>query len=118
MESFESKVSCENLTRGIVMPNYAAPNVTRIQFLSGYKIKFFFGGQTKVVDFATSDLLERFPRLQQKDFFHKATLDGGSLAWPNDLHVDLDEIIYECPSAEEDFPATGRLLAALKKLTT
>lgn len=108
------------------MPNYAAPKVTKIEFLNGMKIKIFFEGKTKVVDIGDSDLPERFPKLKQKDFFKTAVLDGGSIAWDN-LHVDLDELIYECPEAKEEeekdkeeFPATGnfhqKVKAALTKI--
>jgi len=101
------------------MPNYAAPKVTKIEFLDDMKIKLFFEGKTKVVDIGDSDLPERFPKLKQKAFFQKAVIDGGSLAW-DDLHVDLDELIYECPEVtEKELPATGsyceKVRAALEK---
>lgn len=101
------------------MPNYAAPKVTKIEFLDGLKIKLFFDGKTKVVDIGDSDLPERFPKLKQKDFFTKAVVDGGSIRW-GDLHVDLDELIYDCPEvAEKELPATGsfgkKVKAALEK---
>lgn len=102
------------------MSNYSAPNVTKIEFLDGMKIKLFFEGQTKVVDIANSDIPDRFPDLKQVSFFHKAKLDGGSIAWPNGLHLDLDELVYECPNAEETLPATGtfreKVIAALEKV--
>lgn len=78
------------------MPNYPAPKVTKIEFLDGMKIKFYFDGKTKVIDVADSDLPERFPRLKQDVFFKQAVINGGALAWGN-LQVDLDEIIYEFP---------------------
>lgn len=81
------------------MPNYAAPKVTKIEFLEDMKIKLFFDGKTKVVDIGDSDLPE-------KEFFKKAVIDGGSLAW-DDLHVDIDELIYECSDVtEKELPAT------------
>ena len=92
------------------MPNYAAPKVTKIEFLDGMKIKFFYDGKTKIVDIgcADSDLPERFPKLKQKEFFQTAVIDGGSIRWGN-LHVDLDEIIYEFPDATEiELLSTGK----------
>lgn len=78
------------------MPNYPAPRVTKIEFLDGMKLKIFYDGKTKIIDIGDSDLPERFPKLKQKTFFQKAKIDGGSIAW-DDLHVDLDELVYECP---------------------
>lgn len=103
------------------MPNYAAPKVTKIEFLDGMKIKFFYDGKTKIVDIGgDSDLPERFPKLKQKEFFQKAVIDGGSIRW-DDLHVDLDEIIYDFPEVtEKELPATGsyceKVRAALEKI--
>jgi len=89
------------------MPNYQAPKVTKIEILDGMKLKFFYDGKTKIVDISDSDLPERFPKLKQKDFFQKAVIDGGSIAW-DDLHIDLDELIYECPDVtDKNLPATG-----------
>jgi hypothetical protein len=103
------------------MPNYTAPVVTKIEFLDGMKIKIFFDGKTKVVDIGDSDLPDRFPKLKQKDFFQKALTDVGALAWPDGLHVDLDELVYDFPDVgEKELPATGsftkRLEAALTKI--
>lgn len=56
-------------------------------------------------------------KLKQKDFFQTAVIDGGSIAW-EDLHIDLDELIYECPDLTEKATASysKKLEAALKKV--
>jgi len=98
-----------------------APNVTKIEFIDGMKIKIFYDGKSKVVDIGDSDLPDRFPSLKQMNFFQKAKLDGGSIAWPDGLHIDLDELVYDFPDTEinHTLPATGNyktLIAALKRI--
>ena len=99
------------------MPNYAAPKVVKLEFLDDMKIKLFFNGKTKIVDIGDSELPERFPKLKQKEFFQSAVIEGGSVAW-GDLHVDLDELIYECPEVlEKELPATGSFCEKIAELT-
>lgn len=82
----------------LILLSKPTPNVTKIEFLDGVKIKLFWEGRTKVVDLAYGDLPQRFPQLNQTAFFRTGSLDGGSIAW-GDLHVDLNELIYDYPPA-------------------
>lgn len=99
------------------MPNYSTPKVTKLEFLGGMKLKLFYDGKTKVVDIGDTDLPNRFPKLKQKEFFQKAVIDGGAVAW-DDLHVDIDELIYDCPDvSEQKLPATGSFSKKIESLS-
>jgi hypothetical protein len=85
------------------MPNCIAPKVTDIKTMDDLKIQITWEGKVKVVDIADSDLPSRFPRLNDAGYFKSAKLDGGSISWPDGLHLDLDELVHDWPDVSTQF---------------
>lgn len=77
-----------------------APKVKKIEVLENMKIRIEWDGKSKVVDISDSDLPNRFPKLKDRGYFKQAHLHGGSISWKDGLHLDLDELVYDWPTAQ------------------
>jgi hypothetical protein len=84
------------------MPNYAAPQVIKIEILDGLKIKLFLANKIKIIDLNDGDVAS-FPKLNDANYFKKAKLQGGSIIWPDGFQLDLDELVYEFPEVKNSF---------------
>jgi len=72
--------------------------VKQIEYRSGYRYLIVFDdGIRAVVDF--SDYLERgeiFAPLRDLDFFRQATIEGGTIAWPNGADIAPETLYDKC----------------------
>jgi len=82
------------------MSDLTAPKVTKIEILDDLKIKIHWDGNFKIVDLNDSDLPSRFPKLKDRNYFQSAKLTGGAISWPEGLHLDLDELVYDWPDVK------------------
>jgi hypothetical protein len=83
------------------MPNCETPNISKVEPLDGTKLKIYYNGKSKVIDLSTSDLIDRFPKLKDRKYFTSVTHHSGLLEWPDDFHLDLDELVNDWPDADE-----------------
>ena len=93
--------------------------VTKIQVLDGMKIKLIFSGGKKTVDVASSGLPERFPKLNNDLYFKQVKISGSSLAWPDGLQLDLEELLEDWEDASlqhEKIKSTGSFLDKVNRL--
>ena len=81
-------------------------DVIAIEYTSGYSYRIVFDDDTSaVVDF--SEYLDRgpvFAPLRNLDFFQKARIEGGTIAWPNGADVAPETLYDRCQQATEDRP--------------
>ncbi len=77
------------------------PCVVRAEYRGGYRLHLTFNdGLTKTVDF--SQWLEgpMFERLQDKAFFQRFFVEGGTVVWPNGADI-APETLYAQEEASE-----------------
>jgi len=76
-------------------------DVTRIEYRSGYSFFIAFDdGLSATIDF--SDYLHRgpiFAALRDPDFFRHASIEGGTIAWPNGADVAPETLYEKCEQA-------------------
>jgi hypothetical protein len=83
--------------------------VIEIQYVADYSYRIVFDDNTAaVVDF--SEYLDHgpvFAPLRNQDFFQKARIEGGTIAWPNGADV-APETLYDkcCQAAGQQVAAT------------
>jgi hypothetical protein len=75
--------------------------VTSIEYRSGHTFLIIFdNGVSGVVDF--SEYLNRgpvFAPLRDLDFFRKARIEGGTIAWPNGTDIAPETLYEKCQLA-------------------
>ena len=88
-------------------------DVTRIEYKGGFVFRVIFDdGKSGDVDF--SEYIGRgpvFEPLRDKSFFKNATIEGGTISWPNGADI-APETLYEkilcqqvvAPDAQDDAP--------------
>ncbi len=73
-------------------------DVIAIEYTSGYSYRIAFDdGTSAVIDF--SEYLDRgpvFAPLRNPDFFQKAHIEGGTIAWPNGADVAPETLYDKC----------------------
>ncbi len=76
-------------------------DVKRIEYKSGYSyLVVFDDGVSAVIDF--SDYLQRgpvFAALRDPHFFRQATIEGGTMAWPNGADIAPETLYEKCEQA-------------------
>jgi hypothetical protein len=76
-------------------------DVTKVEYQSGYCYLISFDdGVSGVVDFA--EYLNRgpvFAPLRDLNFFRKAYIEGGTIAWPNGADVAPETLYEKCQQA-------------------
>jgi len=76
-------------------------DVIAIQYTSGYCYRIVFDDNTSaVIDF--SEYLDGgpvFAPLRNVDFFRKARIEGGTIAWPNGADVAPETLYDKCRQA-------------------
>ena len=79
-------------------------DVKRIAYKSGYSYLIVFDDGVKaVIDF--SNYLERgpvFAPLRDPQFFRKARIEGGTIAWPNGADIAPERLYELCESARRE----------------
>ena len=75
--------------------------VVEIEYTSGYSYRIAFDDNTSaVIDF--SEYLDGgpvFAPLRDLDFFQKARIEGGTIAWPNGADVAPETLYDRCQQA-------------------
>ena len=75
--------------------------VVEIEYTSGYSYRIVFDDNTSaVIDF--SEYLDGgpvFAPLRDLDFFQKARIEGGTIAWPNGADVAPETLYDRCQQA-------------------
>ncbi len=78
-------------------------DVVEIEYVSDYSYRIVFDdGSNAVVDF--SEYLDRGPvfvPLRDLDFFRKARIEGGTIAWPNGADVAPETLYDKCRPMQE-----------------
>ena len=73
-------------------------DVREIQYHSDYRYRVVFDdGTSAVVDFA--EYLDQGPvfvPLRELDFFKKARIEGGTIAWPNGADIAPETLYEKC----------------------
>jgi hypothetical protein len=73
-------------------------DVIAIEYTSGHSYRIIFDDDTSaIVDF--SEYLDRgpvFAPLRNLDFFQKAFIEGGTIAWPNGADVAPETLYDKC----------------------
>ena len=81
-------------------------DVIDIQYASGYSYRIVFDdGTSAVVDF--SEYLDRgpvFAPLRNLDFFRRARIEGGTIAWPNGADVAPETLYDKCQYVVKNHP--------------
>ena len=79
-------------------------DVIEIQYTSGYSYRIIFDDNTAaVIDF--SEYLDGgpvFAPLRNLEFFQKARIEGGTIAWPNGADIAPETLYDECRQFMED----------------
>ena len=74
---------------------------THIEYRSGHSFLVTFDdGMSGLVDF--SEYLHRgpiFAPLQDLEFFRKASIEGGTIAWPNGADIAPESLYEKCRAA-------------------
>lgn len=78
-------------------------DVIKIQYQSGYRYLIAFeDGINAVIDF--EEYLDKgpvFAPLKDLDFFKKAKIEGGTIAWPNGADIAPETLYEKCQQAAE-----------------
>ena len=73
-------------------------DVTEMRILDGYKLQLTFDdGTSAVIDF--EEYLDKgtvFAPLKDLDFFKKAKIEGGTIAWPNGTDIAPETLYEKC----------------------
>ncbi|MBI4884595.1 MAG: DUF2442 domain-containing protein [Actinobacteria bacterium] len=76
-------------------------DVKRIEYESGYSyLVVFDDGVSAIIDF--SEYLRRgpvFAALRDPDLFRQATIEGGTIAWPNGADIAPESLYERCERA-------------------
>ena len=79
-------------------------DVMAIEYTSGYSYRIVFDDDTNaVIDF--SEYLDHgpvFAPLRNLDFFQKARIEGGTIAWPNGADVAPETLYDKCQQVMEN----------------
>jgi hypothetical protein len=79
-------------------------DVIAIEYTSGYCYRIVFeDGTNAVIDF--SEYLDNgpvFAPLRNLDFFQRARIEGGTIAWPNGADVAPETLYDKCRQVMED----------------
>ncbi len=76
-------------------------DLKEIEYRSGYSYRIVFDdGTGAVVDF--SEYLDRgpvFEPLRDREFFRRARIEGGTIAWPNGADIAPETLYEKCTQA-------------------
>ena len=79
-------------------------DVIAIEYTSGYSYRIVFDDNTSaVIDF--SEYLDGgpvFAALRNLDFFQKARIEGGTIAWPNGADIAPETLYDRCQQVREN----------------